>query len=75
MNEINEASFVNLANKCVGDGLIPTGIANFELAKEYAKQEIKLALEWAGNHAYDVIQMSSWENDELFNLFQESKEK
>ena len=48
--EITEADFINLANKCVGEGLLRTGEANFELAKEYAKEKSIEFAEWKDNN-------------------------
>ena len=45
IKEINEANFVNLANDCVGIGLIPTGKRNYELAKEYSAQQSSSLIE------------------------------
>lgn len=44
--EITEEDFVNLANSCVGKGLLKTGQLNYELAKDVAKQEAIAFAEW-----------------------------
>jgi hypothetical protein len=46
--EITEADFVNLANDCVGIGLLPTGKRNYELAKSFAKQQSIEFFKWYG---------------------------
>jgi hypothetical protein len=52
--EITEADFVNLANDCVGIGLLPTGNRNYALAKSYAKQQSIEFAEWMQRYAlYD----------------------
>jgi hypothetical protein len=50
--EINDADFVNLANDCVGVGLIPTGNKNYKLAERYAKQEAIGFRTWMDNRGY-----------------------
>ena len=42
MDKVTVANFINLANNMVGSGLIPTGEANYELAKEYATQQSRI---------------------------------
>lgn len=57
MDKVTVANFINLANNMVGSGLIPTGEANYELAKEYATQqsriEVAKVLEFLSNHKLD----------------------
>lgn len=56
-NEITEANFINLANNMIGTGLLPTGKANYELAKDYAQQQERVAAiafaEWLNSKAYN----------------------
>lgn len=49
MNEITEATFVNLANNLIGTGLLNTGKVNYELALDLAKQETIRFTQWMSN--------------------------
>jgi len=80
--EINEANFVNLANDCVGIGLIPTGLKNFELAERFAKQEAIGFARWVDSMGYTDIGEDRWESynnmsgvsaDDLYNLYIQSR--
>lgn len=57
MDKVTVANFINLANNMVGSGLIPTGEANYELAKEYATQQSRIDAvnfaKWLSLHCYD----------------------
>jgi hypothetical protein len=44
--EVTEANFITLANNMVGSGLLSTGKANYELAKDFAQQEAIAFAEW-----------------------------
>ena len=66
MDKVTVANFINLANNMVGSGLIPTGEANYELAKEYATQQSRIDairfLEWKTTNGweYHINDVNEW---------------
>ncbi len=55
MDKVTEANFINLANNMQGTGLITTGEANFQLAKDYAKQEAIAFAEFLSNYEKGIV--------------------
>ena len=64
MDKVTVANFINLANNMVGSGLIPTGEANYELAKEYATQQSRI----------DAIGFLKWFKDDSIIFFDDNGE-
>jgi len=68
MTKITKSTFINLANRNVGNGLLGTGESNFELAQTYAKQKAIEFAEWLDTHYHGKAS-----NEELYNLYLQSK--
>lgn len=81
MDKVTVANFINLANNMVGSGLIPTGEANYELAKEYATQQSRIDAinfyNWIENEntIWHNEQEEPLTDDELYELYQSQKPK
>jgi hypothetical protein len=44
-----------------------------KMIRELIKTEVMAAFNWAGDNYYDFVNISLWENDELYNLYEASK--
>lgn len=87
--EITDANFINLANNMVGAGLIKTGQSNFELAKDYAKQQSIAFAEWMYVRGYvrskwyydrwyiptnpQIVETNQPSTEQLYELFLQSQ--
>lgn len=71
--EITEEDFVNLANSCVGEGLLKTGQLNYELAKDVAKQEAIAFKKFWDNFNPPIGKFPN--DEELYTLYLKDKNK
>ena len=71
--EVTEANFITLANNMVGSGLLSTGKANYELAKDLAQQEAIAFKKFWDNYTPPEGKFPN--DEELYNLYKEQSKK